>query len=160
MNFDKKVDEKYLDYRSQVLKYTNQDMNLLLENENQVYIAVFDIPIKSNIIGIQTQTLALVFGLNTHLYSGSGSKLTKLEHYSKVMKAMQSLLLSCSQVLPFMKLTNNFDFYNSKHVRVYLKTERGVYFKELSKKDKIDNFLQNMMNYVLDEITKTGALKK
>ncbi|MGX7243923.1 hypothetical protein ACWOC1_03615 [Enterococcus quebecensis] len=158
-NFDKQVDEKYLNNRLRVLEYTNQDMNLSLENNNQVYIAVFDIPTKTNIIGFQTETLALVFGLNVHLYHGSGSVITNLEQYPEVMKAMQSLLLSSSQALPYMKLIEDFNFYNSEYVRVYLKTEQGVHFKELNKKDKIDIFLQNMMNYVLNEITKTNALK-
>jgi len=72
--YDKKrdVSKEYLQYRAQVLKYTYQDMNLALEDDEQVYIAVFDIPLKSNILGFQTQTLALVYGLNTHIYHGSG----------------------------------------------------------------------------------------
>lgn len=158
-NSDNQVNEKYLNNRSQVLNYTNRDMNLTLENNNQVYIAVFDIPTKSNIIGFQTKTLALIFGLNVHIYHGSGSVITNLEQYPEVMKAMQSLLISSSQALPSMELTNDFSFYNSEYVRVYLKTERGTFFKELCKKDKIDTFLQGMMNYVLSEIAKTGALK-
>lgn len=76
---NKKVSNRYLSLRNQVLKYTNIDMNLRLENDQQVYIAVFDIPLKSNIIGFQTQTLALVFGLNTHIYHGSGSVITGLK---------------------------------------------------------------------------------
>ena len=44
-----KVTEKYLKYRDNVLKYTNTDMNLELENDEQVYIAVFDIPTESGI---------------------------------------------------------------------------------------------------------------
>lgn len=43
-------------------------MNLELENDEQVYIAIFDVPIDSNIVGAHTQTYALVFGLNTHIY--------------------------------------------------------------------------------------------
>ena len=41
---EKRVVSKYLEYRENVLKYTNTDMNLKLENDEQVYIAVFDIP--------------------------------------------------------------------------------------------------------------------
>jgi len=158
-NLDKQVDEKYLNNRLQVLNYTNKDMNLALENNEQVYIALFDIPVETSIIGFQTESLALVFGLNVHIYHGSGSAITNLEQYPEVMKAMQSLLISSSQALPYMELTKDMDFYNSQYVRVYLKTEQGVYFRELCKNDKIDTFLQGMMNYVLDEITKTGVLK-
>lgn len=158
-NLDKQVDEKYLNNRLRVLNYTNKDMNLTLENNDQVYIALFDIPVKTSIMGFQTETLALVFGLNVHLYHGSGSAITNLEQYPEVMKAMQSLLISSSQASPSMELTEDINFYNSQCVRVYLKTEQGIYFKELCKNDKVDIFLQGMMDYVLDEITKTGVLK-
>lgn len=54
-------------------------MNLELENDEQVYIAVFDIPVESGIIGAGTQTYALIFGLNTHIYFSSGDAFTGLE---------------------------------------------------------------------------------
>lgn len=121
---NKKVSNRYLSLRNQVLKYTNIDMNLRLENDQQVYIAVFDIPLKSNIIGFQTQTLALVFGLNTHIYHGSGSVITGLKKKSGVMKAMQSLLINSHQVLKNMTLTTNVQYYESENVRAYLKTSK------------------------------------
>lgn len=153
---EKRVSGQYLALREQVLRYTNKDMNLKLDNDQQVYIALFDIPVQGGIVGFQTQSLALVFGLNTHLYHGSGSAVVGLEKYPEVMKAMQSLLVSSNQVLSEMTLTKAFEFYNSKYVRVYLKTGRGIYFKELSADSKEDNFLLMLMNYVLSEIAKTG----
>lgn len=44
-----KVSKQYLEFRQRLLQYTNIDMNLKLENDEQVYIAVFDVPIASNI---------------------------------------------------------------------------------------------------------------
>ncbi|MDG4961534.1 hypothetical protein [Pseudolactococcus raffinolactis] len=158
-NNEKQVSQKYLNYREQVLRYTNQDMGLTLENDEQVYIAVFDMPIESGVVGFQTQTLALVFGLNTHIYHGSGSVVTNLEQFPEVMQAMQSLLVSSGQALPYMDLTNDIEFYNSKKVRVYLKTKRGIYFKELDSQNKVDVFLSNMMNHVMAKISDTGILK-
>lgn len=154
MNVEKKVDDLYLKYRQQVLNYTNQEMNLSLENEKQVYIAVFDIPLPSDIIGFQTQTLALLFGLNTHIYHGSGSVITGLEENPKIKKAMQSLFVSIPQVLPFMKIKNNTDFYNSENVRAYLKTKQGIYFKELED-SREDKFIRMLMENVLKEISMT-----
>lgn len=151
----KNVSPEYLAYREQVLNYTNEEMNLPLDNDQQVYIAVFDIPLKSGIVGFQTQSLALIFGLNANLYHGSGSHLIGLEKYPEVMKAMQSLLISSHQVLGKMVLTNKTEFYNSENVRVYLKTRRGIYFKELNEGIKEDKFLLMLMNFVLSEITKT-----
>ncbi len=135
------------------MEYTNEEIKLFLENEMQVYIAVFDIPIQSNIIGFQTQTLALIFGLNTHIYHGSGSAITGLEEEPQIKKAMQSLLISISQVLPYMKITNNTDFYDSDKVRVYLKTKKGIYFKELED-SREDKFIKMLMENVLEKIIK------
>ncbi|MDH6366685.1 MULTISPECIES: hypothetical protein [unclassified Breznakia] len=154
------VSPTYLANRDQVLQYTNEDMNLRLDNDEQVYIAVFDIPIESGIVGFQTQSLTLVFGLNTHLYHGSGSVVVGLEERDPVIRAMQSVLISSHQVLPYMKKTDKTDFYNSDNVRVYLKTEKGIFFKELSDKDnKIDKFLLGMMYHVLNAITETGGIE-
>lgn len=155
--FDKActVSKEYLQYREQVLKYTYRDMNLDLENDEQVYIAVFDIPLKSNIVGFQTQTLALVFGLNVHIYHGSGNVITNLEKNDKVMKAMQSLLMSSAQVLKSMELTSNIDYYDSNYVRAYLKTRKGVYYKELEENCRENKFLLMLMNYVLREIAES-----
>ena len=104
-------------------------MNLKLENDEQVYIAVFDIPTKSGLLYGQTQTLALVFGLNTNIYFGNGDVLTGLEKNKNVMQAMQSLFISSPQVLTAMELVESFNYYDSKNIRAYLKTRRGVYFK-------------------------------
>lgn len=148
----------YFKYRQQILEYTNDDMNLKLDNDEQVYIALFDIPLKSNIVGFTTQSLALVFGLNTHIYHGSGRAITGLEENADVKKAMQSLLISSHQVLPNMELTSDIEFYNSEHIRVYFKTGKGIYFKELKEKTKESNFIEMMMNHVLKEIAKSGKL--
>lgn len=150
---DRKISEKYLQYRERVLNYTNIDMNLALENDEQVYIAVFDIPLESNIISFQTQTLALVFGLNVHIYHGSGSVIVDLEKYEKVMKAMQSLLISSHQVLKKMKLVDNTDYYDSKNIRAYLKTRKGFFFRELNGDCKEDRFLSMLLSNVLKEIS-------
>lgn len=155
--FDKEhaVSKEYLKYRERVIKYTYQDMNLELENDEQVYIAVFDMPLKSDIIGFQTQTLALVYGLNTHIYHGSGRVIVGLEKNKNIMKAMQSLLISSHQVLNVMEIAENIDFYNSNKVRAYLKTRKGIYFRELAGNCKEDEFLLGLMNYVLHEIAES-----
>lgn len=143
------VSFKYLANRDNVLNYTYEDMNLKLDNEKQVYIAVFDIPLESGIIGHQTQSLAMLFRLNTHLYHGSGEVAVDLEKDPKVMEAMQSLLISSDQVLDKMELVDDFHFYNSDNIRAYLKTKQGIFFKELENGIKEDDFLTAMMNNVL-----------
>lgn len=148
-----KVSKQYLQFRQQVLQYTNIDMNLQLENDEQVYIAVFDVPIESNIVGVHTQTFALVFGLNTHLYFGTGEVFTGLEKNQNVMKAMQSLLISSYQVLGKMQLTNEAEFYESQNIRAYLKTRKGIFFKEVLGDCKEDKFLLTLLNNLRKEIS-------
>lgn len=67
-------------------------------------------------------TLAFVFGLNVHLYHGSGNRSGK---NINIKKTMTSLMISASQVLPVMELTEDTEFYNSDHIRAYLKTRKG-----------------------------------
>lgn len=149
-----KVTEKYLKYRDNVLKYTNIDMNLELENDEQVYIAVFDIPTESGILFGHTKTLALVFGLNTHIYFGNGDVIVGLEKNKYIMKAMQSLFISSPQVLKTMQLVNDFSYYESSNVRAYLKTRKGMYFKELTKKSREEKFLNMLMENLLVTISR------
>jgi hypothetical protein len=144
----------YLDLRKQLLRYSNLDMNLALENDRQVYVAIFDIPIDSYLVGFQTETLALVFGLNTHIYHGSGEAITGLEQDKEVMKAMQSLFISCPQVIDSMRLVTNIEYYESNHIRAYLKTKSGIYFKELLGESKEDKFLFMLMNNILSKVLK------
>lgn len=57
----KNTAKRYFDLRERLLKYSNSDINLELENDKQVYLAVFDIPIESNFVGFHTQILVLLF---------------------------------------------------------------------------------------------------
>jgi hypothetical protein len=147
------VSKQYLQFRNQVLSYTNVEMNLELENDEQVYIAVFDIPTESGMVYCHTKTLALLFGLNTHIYIGNGDTITGLEENKNVMQAMQSLLISSPQVLGKMQLVEKYEFYNSKNVRAYLKTRKGLYFKEINSDCKEDRFLMMLLENVLGTIS-------
>lgn len=146
--------KRYLELREKALNYSNEDMNLKLENSEQVYLAVFDIPIESNLIGFDTQTLVLLFGLSTQIYHGSGAVITNLEKSDRVKKAMQSLFISCPQVLKTMQLTQDVEYYESNNIRAYLKTSSGIYFKELRMEKKEDRFLNMLLENVLSEIAK------
>lgn len=147
------VSKQYLQFRNQVLRYTNVDMNLKLENDEQVYIAVFDIPSESGIVNCHTKTLALLFGLNTHIYFGNGDAITGLEKNKDVLQSMQSLFISSPQVLKKMQLDEKYEFYNSKNVRAYLKTRKGIYFKEIHNDCKEDRFLTMLLENLLSTIS-------
>ncbi len=130
----KEVSERYLELRQNALDYTFEQMNLQLENDKQVYLAVFDIPVESAIIGNKTKTLVLVFGLNIHIYCANGDAVTGLEQNAKAKQAMQSLFISCPQALDEMTLTHKTDFNESKNVRAYLKQEKAFTSKSLQEK--------------------------
>ncbi|CBK73062.1 hypothetical protein CIY_00700 [Butyrivibrio fibrisolvens 16/4] len=140
---------KYIENRRRVLEYTYRDMNLALENNEQVYLAVFDIPTDSILTSGRTKTLALIFGLNTHIYFGNGDSIINLEKNSDIMKAMQSLFISVPQVLRITKLVDDCSFYESKNIRAYLKTKEGIRFCELEGKTREERFLLMLMNNVL-----------
>lgn len=144
--------KKYIENRSRVLEYTYKDMNLTLENNEQVYIALFDIPTDSILNSLSTKTLALIFGLNTHIYFGNGDSIINLEKNKDVMKAMQSLFISSSQVLGITKVVNDYSFYESNNIRAYLKTKEGIRFCELEGNTREEKFLLFLVNNVLNAI--------
>ena len=149
------VSGKYLMYRQQILDATSQDINITLNRDDQIYIAVFDIPDESGGVGLNTKTLGLVFSLNTNLYFANGMVWAGLESNPAVMEAMMSLMVSAAQVLDKMQPVNRTDYYNSKNVRVYLKTRTGTHFKELDPKVREDAFLLMLMNRVISAIADT-----
>lgn len=55
------------------------DKNFRVQDVSERYLNLR----KSNIIGFRTQTLALIFGLNTHIYQGSGNAIFELEKIQK-----------------------------------------------------------------------------
>lgn len=157
-NNERYISKRYLELRGHALEYSNEDMNLQLENDKQVYLAIFDIPIESCLVGFHTQTLVLLFGLNTQIYHGNGEVIVDLEKNINVMKAMQSLFISCPQVLENMQLTADIEYYESNNIRVYFKTNSGTYFKELNTENREDRFLKMLLYNVLKEIAKVKIL--
>ena len=149
---DKQQIKRYLSYRKRALDYSYMDMNLKLERDDQVYLAVIDLPVNSIINGLTSRSLVLIFGLNTHVYQSDGTVIVDLEKKKEVMQAMQSLLVSSGQVLNSMKKTDEVSFYESKNIRVYLKTRQGIFFKELTMDCKEDKFMNMLINNVLKSI--------
>ena len=149
---NKNLNVKYLKNRENILQYTNVDMNLTLQSDEQIYIAVFDIPLQSVLLNNNTKTLGLVFGLNAHIYWETGDVSVGLEKNKNVMKAMQSLFTSAQQVLSTMEVIDNYEYYESENIRAYLKTRKGVYFKEIIGQSKEERFLKMLVENVLKAI--------
>lgn len=147
------MNEKYLSNRLKVLKYTNDDMNLKLDNNKQVYLAIIDVPTGSGVIDNEVMSIALIFGLNTHIYFANGNIKVDLEKNEDVMKMMQSLLISSTQALIYMEKTEDFDVKSIKNKHIYLKTADGLFYLELDGSGKAQNFLEGMTNMLLQKIS-------
>ncbi len=147
------MNAKYLQNRLNVLNYTNEDMNLQLDNNEQVYLAIIDIPTGSGIVDNEIMSIALIFGLNTHIYFANGNIKVDLEKNKDIMEMMQSLLISSSQALPHMKKQEDFEIVNLKNKHIYLKTKDGIFYLELDKSGQAQSFLEGMTNMLLQKIS-------
>ena len=70
-----------------------------------------------------------------------------------------TFFMNCPQVLQYTTITNDIEFYNSEYIRVYLKTSKGIYFKELKDDCKENQFLKMLINKILDQIGQSGKMK-
>ncbi|MCQ2504172.1 MAG: hypothetical protein MJ103_02950 [Saccharofermentans sp.] len=144
----------YFILRNRFLDYTYKDINLVLQNDKQVYSILFDIPQKSIIKDNDTISIALMFGLNTHIYAKTGQVITGLEKNPGVMKAMQSIFISIPQALDGFERIANHEYTDSEYIRVYLRTMSGLKYRELRNNDQIDRFITMMLNVLRTEINK------
>ena len=78
------ISEQYLALRKRVLEYSEKDMNLLLENDEQVYIAVADIPTKSGLYQNSAYTIAMAYGLSLHILFQNGRFISGLGEQKEV----------------------------------------------------------------------------
>lgn len=152
------ISKEYLKLRKAVLNYTYRDMNLSLENNQQPYIAIIDIPVDSIVYNNRGYSLILIYGLNTHIYFYSGSYLIDLEKSNEVMKAMQSFFISIPQTFKSLKYTTSIeeDFYspNTDNWGIYIKTRDGIYYTKKLTDSKEDRFIKMLVNNIQREINK------
>lgn len=148
------MNTKYLKNRENVLNYTNEDMNLTLNNNEQVYLAIIDIPTGSGIVDNEVMSIALIFGLNTHVYFANGNAKVDLEKNDDVMQLMQSVLISSHQALPHMKKVDDYEIQGLDSKHIYLKTSEGVFYTPLNSENQAQNFLEGMTNMLIREIGK------
>ncbi len=145
---------KYLQNRLKVLNYTDEDMNLSLDNNEQVYLAIIDAPTKSGVVDNEIISIALIFGLNTHIYFANGNVKVDLEKNKDVMEMMQSILISSSQALPHMTKATDFEIKDLDNKHIYLKTSDGIFETVLRGENQAQKFLEGMTNMLLNTISK------
>ena len=146
------VSEKYLNLRKQLLDCKPENIGVNLTKDDQVYVVAFDMPNETLVAGNHTVTLGLVFDCNVHMYFGNGSAWVDMENDGNVFQTMMSVCISAGQVLNKMKKTDHYDYYESSNVRAYLKTRKGVFYKELNPGVREDSFLLMMKDKMLEAV--------
>ena len=64
------------------------------------------------------------------------------------------MMISIPQILNKMQLISDTEFYNSENIRLYLKTRKGIYFRELAGEVKEDRFAEMLLRRVINEINR------
>ena len=143
------MDKTYLGLREQAFALQHdKSINVHLENDKQVYAALVDIPVRSNIA-----TLFCVIDGTVSLYYSTGRIDVGLGEKPAIRKAAMSLLVSSGQCLPYMQQCENHETDNSvmqffAFCRDGLKTKR-IDLESKEKEDKFLNFLvQNVITAV------------
>ena len=143
------MNEVYLGLREQTFLITPKDIGVYLENNEQVFAAVVDIPVNGEIV-----TMFCSFDGTVSLYFSNGKCDIGLGKKENIRKAAMSFLVSSSQCLRFM------DSYESNEIieqsiQVFLFYKNGVKTQKIcidSLKTKEEKFLNFMVQNILSEI--------
>lgn len=145
------MDNVYLGIREQAFSIKPEDINIVLENDKQVFAAIADIPVRGNIV-----TLFCSFDGTVSLYYSNGKLSTGLGENPAIRKAAMSLLISSGQCLPFMELMKS-SLLDESIMQVFLFYRDGIKSKKIDPdhaKTKEEKFLNFLIQNVLDEVRK------
>jgi hypothetical protein len=155
---ENETSSRYRELRQQMLNLKPQDIGVTLDNDNQVFGAVVDMPINDNIA-----TLICCIGGTVSLYYSNGGGMIGIgDRYEEVRKAGGSFLYSVGQILQYFKIVDNFSLPISKNTSVYLLTKEKIYKMEfnmdnLNSSEEHIQFLifliQNVLTKIRDSTT-------
>ena len=115
------LDPAYKGLRSQALNTKPADIGVTLDNNEQVYAAVADIPTKNGI-----STLVCVIGGTVSLYYSNGGGLIGLgQKYEEVRSAGNSFLISAGQMIPYLAKAVDFGISEDQKAVVFLLARDG-----------------------------------
>lgn len=143
------MDEAYLGLREQAFLITPQDIGVYLENNEQVFAAVVDIPINGRIV-----TMFCSFDGTVSLYYSNGKCDIGLGEKENIRKAAMSFLVSSSQCLKFMSSYKSNEIIEQS-MQVFLFYKNGVKTQKIfvdSCKTKEEKFLNFMVQNILAAI--------
>lgn len=145
------MNDVYLGLRKQTFSITSQDIGVYLENDEQVFAAVVDIPVSGKIV-----TMFCSFDGTVSLYYSNGKCDLGLGQRENIRKAAMSFLVSSGQCLKLM------DSYESNEVieqrmQVFLFYNKGIKAQKIcidSLESKEEKFLNFLVQNILSEIRK------
>lgn len=142
--------QQYMEMRSMALKLGPEEIPVWLDNGRQVYKAVVDIRLKQEYV-----TLLCVCDGSVSLYYSTGKMHIGLGSELETGRAALSFLISSGQCLDKMKETQDFAL-DTAYMQVYLFTAEKTYHREIreNSQDKIDNFLNFLVQHVIGSIQK------
>ncbi len=140
------MDKKYIDIREQAFSIKAEDINLRLENEEQVFASIVDIPVNGNIA-----TLFCSFDGTVSMYYSNGKIDIGLGKKEAVRKAAMSLLFSSGQCLSYMDSLEN-HIIDGSVIQIFVFYRDGIKTKKIdimNSKAKEERFLNFLIQNVL-----------
>ena len=160
--FNKKKQNKdnhYLGLRQLELDTKPEDIGVTVDNNEQIYAAVVDLPLTNGIA-----TLVCFFdGIVSLYYQNGGGMIGIGQKYEEVKKAGMSFLFSAGQTLQFIKPSQNFNLPTNNIVSVYLKAKENTYKAEINmsniqSQEKHLQFLNFLIQNVLNKIRENSGV--
>ena len=160
--FNKKAhnkDNPYLGLRQLALDTKPEDIGVTVDNNEQIYAAVVDLPLTNGI----TTFVCFFDGTVSLYYQNGGGMLGIGEKYEEVKKAGISFLFSAGQTIQFIKPSQNFNLPTNNIISVYLKAKENTYKAEINmsniqSQEKHIQFLNFLIQNVLDKIRKNSGV--
>jgi|LSQX01.3.fsa_nt_gb hypothetical protein len=143
------MDEAYLGLREQAFFITPKDLEVYLENNEQVFAAVVDIPVNGKMV-----TLFCSIDGTVSLYYSNGKCDIGLGAKESIRKAAMSFLISSGQCLKVMSAYKSNEIIEQS-MQVFLFYKNGIKTQEISMgshKTKEEKFLNFMIQNVLSSI--------
>jgi len=149
----------YEGLRNLALNLKPNDVQVTLTNNEQVYVAVVDIPAES---GIATLVCAIDGSVSLYFSSGGGA-IGIGQRYEKVREAGASFLVSAGQTIPLLSKASDFNLPQNNKASIYLLVRDGAYKAEFDmnnpqQSDQHIQFLNFLVQNTLTEIRESGAL--
>jgi hypothetical protein len=145
------MNDVYLGLREQAFLITPKDIEVYLENEEQVFAAVVDIPIRGKMV-----TMLCLLDGTVSMYYSNGKYDIGLGKIDNIRKAAASFLVSSGQCLKFMDPYESNEFIE-QCIKVFLFYKGGIKTQKINidgLMTKEERFLNFLIQYVLSEIRK------